>query len=310
MRRRVLIATIAALSALSAPSALGSGSGAQAAGPEFPQDRAWSHLLAQCGFGPRVPGSRGHALCLAYMEKNLRAAGGADLTRSEFRARIPAARDSVTLINLSARFGPPGPPLLLGAHWDTRPWSDRDPDSTRRELPILGANDGASGVAVLLALAEVMGAHPPPIPVQIALFDGEDQGREGDEADYLLGSRRFARDLVPPFPRAVIIVDIVGGRDLHICREAYSEEMAGWLNAILFGRARELGLTGFEDRVCYAVYDDHVPFLERRIPAVDIVDMHYPEWHTQADVPRACSPESLGQVGLLLIDFLYGGSLQ
>lgn len=306
-RRRILAAAIilgSAAAHLGSPATLG------AAAPEFPVDRAWTHLIAQCDFGPRVPGSRGHTQCMAYLEKSLRTAGAAQVGRQAFRARIPAMRDSVTLVNLSARFGPPGPPVLLGAHWDTRPWSDRDPDSTLHELPILGANDGASGVGVLLALAEVLGAHPPPIPVEIVLFDGEDQGREGDEADYLLGSRKYARDLVPPYPRACIIVDIVGGRDLHICREAYSEEMAPWLNSLVFDRAEALGLSGFENRVCYAVYDDHIPFLERGIAAVDIIDMHYPEWHTQSDVPRACSPESLGQVGRLLVDLLYGGSLQ
>ncbi len=288
---------------------LASVASSQAASGTFPQERAWAHLQAQCDFGPRVPGTAGHARCLAYLERILRATGG-EVSRQSFRSRIPASRDSVTLVNLSARFGPAGPPLLLGAHWDTRPWSDRDPDSTKREMPILGANDGASGVAVLLTLAEEMGRRPPPIPVLIVLFDAEDQGREGDELDYLLGSRMAARNLVPPYPRAVVVVDIVGGRELHICREAYSEEMAGWLNNLLFGRARDLGLQGFEDRVCYAVYDDHIPFLERGIPAVDIVDMHFPEWHTQSDAPSACSPESLGQVGHLLVDLIYGGSLQ
>ena len=183
--------------------------------------------------------------------------------------------------------------MLLGAHWDTRPWADQDPDSANLNRPISGANDGASGVAVLLALAGVMGKTPPPIPVRIVLFDGEDQGKEGNEAGYLLGSRECARRISQPVPEAVIVVDLVGGRDLHICREGYSEEMAGWLNQILFERARTLGLAGFEDRVCYTILDDHVPFLERGIPAVDLVDMHYPQWHTVQDAPGACSPGKL-----------------
>jgi hypothetical protein len=108
----------------------------------------------------------------------------------------------------------------------------------------------------------------------------------------------------------VIVIDMVGGKDMHICREANSDQMAGWLNDLLFRRAGDLGLAGFEDRVCYAVLDDHVPYLERGIPAVDLVDMHFPQWHTVDDVPRVCAPESLGQAGRLLVDFLYGGSLQ
>ena len=277
--------------------------------PEFPAARAWELLLAQCALGPRVPGTAAHGKCLELMESTLKRAGGRVVAHT-FRGMAGARADSMTLTNVAARFGPPGEAILIGAHWDTRPWADQDPLVSNRSRPIIGANDGASGVAVLLALAEVLGKQPPPVPVELAFFDGEDQGRAGDDGAYLLGSREHARTLRPPLPRAVVVIDIVGGKSLHICREATSEQYAGWLNELLFGRARDLGLSGFEDRVCYAVLDDHVPFLERGIPAVDLVDMHFPQWHTVDDVPRACAPESLGQVGRLLVDFLYGGSLQ
>jgi glutaminyl-peptide cyclotransferase len=277
--------------------------------PEFPVDEAWGHLLAQCALGPRVPGSAAHDRCLVLMEKILRERGGI-VRRQPFRARVGWRPDSLRLTNLIARFGPPGEPIVIGAHWDSRPWADRDPVVANQTKAILGANDGASGVAVLLGLARVMGTHPPPVPVELVMLDGEDQGKEGDDDSYLLGSREHARTLTAPFPRLAIIIDMVGGRDLHICREANSDQLAGWLNDILFRRATELGLSGFEDRVCYSVLDDHVPYLEQGIPAVDLVDMHFPQWHTVDDVPRACSPESLGQVGRLLVDFLYGGSLQ
>jgi hypothetical protein len=277
--------------------------------PEFPAAEAWAHLLAQCALGPRVPGTQAHARCLELMETSLRKSGAA-VRRQSFRAKTDAAADSLRLTNLVARFGPPGEAVLIGAHWDSRPWADKDVDPAKRGRPILGANDGASGVAVLLSLAGIMGKRPPPIPVELVFFDGEDQGREGEDDAYLLGSREHARSLASPFPRAVIVIDMVGGKDMHICREANSDQMAGWLNDLLFRRAGDLGLAGFEDRVCYAVLDDHVPYLERGIPAVDLVDMHFPQWHTVDDVPRVCAPESLGQAGRLLVDFLYGGSLQ
>ena len=274
----------------------------------FDSARAWEHLIAQCRFGPRHPGGEGHALCRAYLEETLREAGG-EVVSQPFRAHPPRFAGPVEMANLLARFGPPGRPILLGAHWDTRRWADLDPDSTRRDEPILGANDGASGVAVLLALAERFAADPPPIAVEIALFDGEDQGVDGSPETWCLGSREYVRRLVGPGPRAVIIVDIVGGADLRICREEHSQRHAAWLNDLVFSRAKALGLQGFEDRVCYAVIDDHVPFLERGIPAVDLIDMHFPQWHTHQDVPGSCSPESLGQIGTLLVDLVYGGAL-
>jgi glutaminyl-peptide cyclotransferase len=284
--------------------------GAAAQGiPGFPADRAYRHLQAQCSFGPRVPGTAGHARCLDYLADSLREAGGRVSTQI-FRMKTDASTDSVTLTNVTARFGPAGAPVLLGAHWDTRPWADKDPNPLNQGRPIPGANDGASGVAVLLALATVMAKTPPPIPVELVFFDGEDQGKAGNEQGYLLGSRAAADRLTPPLPFAVIVVDMVGGRELHICREAQSERYAGWLNQIVFEQASLLGLPGFDDRVCYEVIDDHVPFLSRGIPAVDLVDMHYPQWHTLEDSPGACSQESLGQCGRLLVELLYGGSLR
>ena len=282
---------------------------APAGSPEFDADRAWEHLLAQCAFGNRVPGGEGHSRCSDYLDRSLRATGGMTYLH-RFRGKPLGAADSIWMTNISARFGSAGRQILLGAHWDTRRWADQEPDSTKHNTPILGANDGASGVAVLLVLAELMGELPPPLPVEIVLFDGEDQGTEGDPESWCLGSREHARRIIPPGPRAVVIVDIVAGKDLLICREAISEEFAGWLNDLLFDTAESMRLFGFENRVCYTIFDDHVPFLQMGIPAVDLVDMHYPQWHTLRDVPDACSKESLEQVGMLLVEFLYGGALR
>lgn len=278
--------------------------------PDFPEAAAWEFLVAQCAFGPRVPGTAGHRKCLDYLEATLASTGAAAI-RQDFRTATDASRDTLTLTNLTARYGPPGAPLLLGAHWDTRPWADRDRDPGNRKKPILGANDGASGVAVLLALATILRTHPPPLPVEIALFDGEDQAREGsDGGGYILGSRAHVRGRVPPLPRAVVIVDMVGARDMEICREEVSDLHARQLNDLIFARAAALGLPAFRDEVSSAVLDDHVPFLEAGIPAVDLIDTRYRQWHTLEDLPGACSRESLGQVGRLLTDLVYGGYLQ
>lgn len=281
------------------------------AAPAFDAARAWEHLLAQCAFGPRVPGTPAHARCQVYLEGVLRANGGDVLTQRFSGPVGEGPADSVAMVNIRARYGPmDAPSILLGAHWDTRAWADQDPDVAVRGRPILGANDGASGVAVLLALAEILGRHAPPLPVEIVLFDGEDQGVEGNNESYCLGSTAYAEALLPPWPRAVIVLDMVGGRDLHICREGVSEQAAGWLNDLLFQRARELGLSSFDDQVCQEVYDDHIPFLRRGIPAVDLVDMQFHQWHTLSDVPAACSKESLRQAGDLIVDIVFGGWLR
>ncbi|MFB3909278.1 MAG: M28 family peptidase [Candidatus Eisenbacteria bacterium] len=277
--------------------------------PAFPADRAWTHLEAQCRFGPRVPGTPAHQSCLSYLQSALEGTGGEVLTH-RFRAAPGDGKPELVLTNVLARFGSGGAPLLLVAHWDSRPRADQDPDPANRARPIPGANDGASGTAVLLALAETFRDDPPPLPVEILLVDGEDQGEEGDEAGYLLGSREHASRLVPPYPRAVLVLDMVGGKDMRICREAYSEQYAKSLNDLIFARAMALRLPAFEDEVCHAVFDDHIPFLQRGIPAVDLIDFDYRQWHTLGDLPGACTKDSLDQLGRLLVDLLYGGQLQ
>jgi Zn-dependent M28 family amino/carboxypeptidase len=197
----------------------------------------------------------------------------------------------------------------VGAHYDTRPRSDRETDPARAALPLIGANDGASGTAVLLHLAELLAAAPPPAGVDLLFFDVEDYGREGDLAHYCLGSARLARTwdefggpLAGGRPRGLVLLDMVGKRDLAIPMEGYSLRMAEPWTRALFARAAELGLDAFVSEPGPAVYDDHVPFLQAGIPAVDLIDFDFPEWHTQRDVPAACSPASLEAVGRLVWD--------
>jgi hypothetical protein len=269
-------------------------------------------LRAQCEIGPRIPGSAGN-LRLQEMILEMAKTHGLAAARLCFEAVDPMSAQTVEICNIVVSAGPEGGDRLwLGAHFDTRPVSDRDPDPALRSVPLVGANDGASGVAVLLHLVEILGANPPPAGVDLLFFDGEDSGQGGDPAGFCLGSRRLARtwrDFGNPLsggnPRGLIVLDMVGKKNLLVPMEAYSVVNAPEWTEAVFERAENLGLGAFVRQRGPAVYDDHVPFLEQGIPAVDLIDFDYPQWHTTGDTPETCSGSSLAQVGRLMVDLIY-----
>jgi len=285
---------------------------AGAAVPEFAGDRAMAWVEAQCDLGPRPPGSAAleqlRTVILAHADSL-----GLVARRLPFTARVPLTGETVTAANLVVSAGPAGGERLwLGAHYDTRPVADHDPDPERRGEPILGANDGGSGTAVLLHLMELLAAAPPPRGVDLLFFDLEDAGRAGDPASYCLGSQRlaagwdqFGSPLAGGIPQGLVLLDMVGQKDLRIAQEAYSLRYAPELTQAVFARAAALGLDVFVPEPGRAVYDDHVPFLQAGIPAVDLIDFDYPQWHTTEDTPAACSPASLAAVGRLVTDLCY-----
>jgi len=280
--------------------------------PEFDKDNAFRYLVEQCEFGPRNPNSNGYKQCLDYLQKTL--SGFADtILLQPFVLDDLVNEESYDLTNIIARFKVDEPEqLLIGAHWDTRPWADEDPEPEKRNDPIIGANDGASGVAVVLELARILNASPPPIGVTLVLFDGEDMGRSGIPKSYAQGSLAFAKDLPIEKPDEAIILDMIGDAELHIPIERFSYQQNRKLVKKLWGLAKELSLDAFESRIVHTIYDDHVPlWAEAKIPAIDIIDFNYPNsysnyWHTTQDLPENCSAESLGQVGTLLAHYIYG----
>ena len=280
--------------------------------PNFDKGNAFRYLVEQCEFGPRNPGSNGYKQCLDYLQNTL--SGFADtILLQPFVLDDFVNEKSYDLTNIIARFKVgASQQLLIGAHWDTRPWADEDPDTEKRNDPIIGANDGASGVAVILELARILNASPPPIGVTLVLFDGEDMGRSGTPKSYAQGSLAFAKDLPIEKPDEAIILDMIGDAELHIPIERYSYQQNRQLVKKLWSLAKGLSLDAFESRIEYSIYDDHVPlWAEAKIPAVDIIDFNYPNsytnyWHTTQDLPEHCSAESLGQVGTLLVHYIYG----
>ena len=276
----------------------------------FDETNAWQYLLKQVAFGPRNPGSIGHRQCLQFLKTELRRY--ADRVIEQPFMHYDAYRGkTLVMTNVIARFRPKVEPrLLLCAHWDTRPFADRDPNPANRQTPILGANDGASGVAVLLELARILNRHPPSIGVDIVLFDGEDYGREGHLEEYFLGSRYFVQNNDRYFPQFAILLDMVGDADLQLPQEGFSVLYAPEVVKRVWRIARSLGYSEFEDRVGLQVNDDHVVLNESGIPTINIIDFQYPDashrfWHTLQDVPANCSPRSLKVVGDVLIQLIY-----
>lgn len=277
-----------------------------AASPEFDAEAAYRNLEQQCEFGPRNPGSEGAQLCLEWFNNRLGELAD-EIWLQEFKAVEALTGEKHKLTNIIARFkGAGGPALMLCAHWDTRAYADLDLDTNNREKPISGANDGASGVAVLLEVSRIAAEYPPPRELLVVLFDGEDMGRSHNPDEFALGSKYWAQHPIPSIPSEAILLDMIGDADLSIPVEPYSDLVAPGLRGYLWELARELQLDAFADYYGPPVQDDHVRLQKIGIKAIDFIDFDYPYWHTLKDTPDKCSAESLGQVGRLLVAFIYG----
>ena len=280
--------------------------------PSFDQNSAFQYLLDQCSFGPRNPGSEGHKQFSEYLETYLLSLSP-NVIVQEFSYQEHLTDTKREGKNLIAQFNlESNERLLLGAHWDTRSLSDEDPDEGKKSLPVLGANDGASGTAVLMELASIFSQNIPPIGIDLVFFDAEDVGINGQPYTFAMGSEYFSKNLPIAKPQSAIIVDMVGDKYLKIPIERFSYQINPEMVKEIWSLANELDLNAFEYKVGYEIYDDHVPLWENaQIPAIDIIDFDYPNlfynhWHTQNDTPENCSPQSLHQVGTLLLNYVYG----
>ncbi len=257
----------------------------------FDGEVAYSHVLAQCDLGFRPTGSEAGWATGDYIISQLEEQGWTVETQ-EFTYRDTPVR------NVIGRAGE-GPVLILGAHYDTRSSADHEDPS----VPVLGANDGASGVAVLLELARTLDRERLQHEVWLAFFDAEDDGNLNGW-EWCVGSSYMATHLEVT-PEAVIVVDMIGDADQQLYLEGNSDPN---LQQHLWEIAATLGYTQtFVSEYRWTMYDDHVPFAQQGIPAVDIIDFDYPYWHTTQDTPDKVSPESLERVGRVLQQFLEHG---
>ena len=276
------------------------------AAPKFNGETAFGFLTAQCEFGPRTPGSAAHDKCLDYLVQTLNKSADQVFTQ-RFMFSFGSPKQSATAANVIARFQPEKKDrILLCAHWDSRPWADNDPDPENHNKPVLGANDGASGVAVLLHIAELLKKQPTSPGIDIVLFDAEDAGDHYQDQTWALGAEAFAREYARSFkPRYAILLDMIGDADLNIYQDQYSVMYSRPVVDKIWNKAAELGIYEFIADVGYAVYDDHVPLLRAGIQSVDIIDFNYTYWHTINDTPENCSAASLEKVGRVVVGVIY-----
>lgn len=257
---------------------------------------------------PRALGDPRRGRSIDALERMLVDAGADRVDRQEFVASGLATTESFALVNLFAQLRPDAPRrFVLATHFDTRPWADEEADRSLHDQPIPGANDGTSGVAVLLELMPTLARSlPPDVGITVILFDGEELGRPGmgGQGGYCIGSRHFAAEAArePPAWLASaelgIVLDMVGDRDLHVRIEPGAMERVPALVERLWTVARERGHVQFEDRVrASGVLDDHAFLGEAGVPSVLLIDREYAPWHTLGDTIDQVSADSLAAVG-------------
>jgi Zn-dependent M28 family amino/carboxypeptidase len=273
--------------------------------PEFNGAKALAQLKAQTDFGPRNPNSNGHRKCLDYLMAELGKYAD-NVTRQSF-VHNGYENEVLKLANVFGSFNEKSTDrILLLAHWDTRPRADEEKEVAKQTQPILGANDGASGVAVLLELARLFKQTPPPIGVDILFVDGEDYGKPHDQESYFLGSRYFMKTKSQNYgPRFAILLDMVGDKDLQIPMEQNSMTHAPEAVELIWSTAEKLGVTQFVNVPGEQISDDHIPLNDGGVQTADIIDFQYPYWHTLQDTPDKCSAESLEAVGKVLAHVIY-----
>jgi len=241
---------------------------------------------------------------------------GATLHEQHFSTQHPMTGERVEMVNLVASWHPERKDrVVIGAHYDTRPHPDEEKDPARLQLPFLGANDGASGVALLMEMAHHMKDLKTPWGVDFVLFDGEELvygAHPNTLGDYFLGSKEFARAYVEETDSrktqsryvAGLVLDMVGGARLQINQEPNSVNLAANLVRDVWAVARQVGARSFHNRSGREVLDDHLALNNAGIPTIDIIDFDYPYWHTSKDLPEHCSGASLAQVGRVITAWL------
>ena len=298
--------------------------------PQFEADSAMSHIVAQCAFGPRVTGSTASLQCAQWIKNKFDQYG----CTTEFQDETVKTWDGThtPCRNIIARINPQAHDrILICTHWDSRPWADNDPDPNNHHTPVPAANDGASGVAVMLEMARIIQSSPiaDTFGIDFVCFDAEDMGtpewaEQTDSDDtsgstWCLGSEAWAqRARMSGYEaRYGILLDMVGGRGATFAREQVSQQYAAPVLNIVWALASQLGYSSyFVSREGGALMDDHVNVNAiAAIPCIDIVP-HYqhgpssfgPTWHTIADTPDNIDTATLNAVGHTLIQLMYNES--
>lgn len=272
---------------------------------QFDAGKAWESLVKQCEFGPRVPNTEAHRKCRTYLLDEMKK-WCPDAHEQPFSYDWKYRRQKLEMANLigTQNWKDAKVRVVLLAHWDSRPMADQDPDPANRDKPIIGANDGASGVAVLMELMRVMKDRlPADVGVMYFLTDGEDVGPNSN--DMYLGVKEFMRQRPNPKPDYGILLDMIGDKDLEVPIEPGSQRAAPELLQAFYKNAASVGLgSTFPSTYGPEIEDDHLVLIAGGIPTIDLIDFDFAPWHTVGDVPSTCSAASLGKVGAALETWL------
>ena len=275
--------------------------------PSFDGEVAYDYLLKQCSFGPRYPGSEGHKELKKYFVDFLNQYAD-DVKVMEHEIPHPYIDKKINLYNILAQFNPQSDyRILLMAHWDTREIADKEHDFKKTELPIIGANDGASGIAILMSFAEILKLNKlKNIGIDLLFVDGEDIGRNGETENFCLGSKLFAKSNYLKHTKLAICLDMVADKDAEFKMEYFSYIQAPKELFEIWDLANSLGYDEFSYDLSGPIYDDHRALYNiTKIPSIDIIDFDYPYWHTLGDTEDKCSPKTLEIVGSVVLEYIY-----
>ena len=315
----VLVSACTGRSTASSATPSSSGAPAAVSVPRFSADSAYAYVASQVEMGPRVPGSKAAANCAEWIEATLRQ-HGADTVIVQ-RTTLPDPMNpsrSLPVVNILGRFNPQAKSkVMLAAHYDTRPVADEESDASRASTPIPGANDGGSGVGVMLELARMIGADKPKTGVDLLFVDLEDSGSSANDDSWCQGSQYFAANLpyesIADTPAAAVVLDMVGAPGARFHREAFSDHYARQLVDRVWTAARAAGYADrFPDEGGAPILDDHLPLIRAGIPAIDIVENRsestgsFPAaWHTLDDNMSNIDRSTLQAVGQTVAHFIY-----
>ena len=281
---------------------------------DFDGNNAYNLVKVQCDFGPRVPGTPAHSKCAEWLEQQLR-----DYCDSTIVQEAQVTTFDGTTLNIKNLIGIINPDadnrILLLAHWDCRPWADNDPDPAKHKEPVMGANDAASGVAVLLELARVMNNKKPTVGVDILLTDAEDWGTNNVEESWALGTQYWAKHphVEGYSPRFGILLDMVGAKGAKFSKEIQSMQYAPSVVNEVWDMAQQSGYGSyFDNNAGGAITDDHIVVNQMGIKCIDIIDMRqggdtgfFDGWHTTGDTLDKIDPTVLKVVGQTVANVIY-----
>ena len=259
--------------------------------PRFDGARAFEHVRQLVDIGPRVAGTDGAREARAYIAKQM-AALGLQAVEQPFEAKTPLGLANMANVRVMLPGDSKTGRLILAGHYDTKLFKD---------FRFVGANDGGSSAAFLIEMARVLKDRRNALPIELLFFDGEEAVVEWRDNDHTYGSRYYVdaarKDGTLKDIRALILVDMIGDRDLRILREPRSTR---WLTDTIWSTAKKLKRPEFVDEE-FEVLDDHIPFLDAGVQAIDLIDLDYPDWHQAGDTLDKISPKSLQAVGDVLL---------